>query len=73
MPAWLSHSEEQTYKLGKQLGKHVRPGDIILLFGDLGSGKTVFSRGIAHGVGFRKLPVHIYYNNTYVEGCQFMF
>ena len=44
MPAWLSHSEEQTYKLGKQLGKHVRPGDIILLFGDLGSGKTVFSR-----------------------------
>ena len=51
MPAWLSHSEEQTYKLGKQLGKHVRPGDIILLFGDLGSGKTVFSRGIAHGAG----------------------
>ena len=51
MPAWLSHSEEQTYKLGKQLGKHVKPGDIILLFGDLGSGKTVFSRGIAHGAG----------------------
>ncbi|HHT65458.1 MAG: tRNA (adenosine(37)-N6)-threonylcarbamoyltransferase complex ATPase subunit type 1 TsaE [Caldicoprobacterales bacterium] len=47
-----SHSEEQTYEFGKWIGANVQSGDIILLFGDLGSGKTVLSRGIAHGVGF---------------------
>ena len=44
-----SYSEEQTYSLGKWVGKNLSPGDIILLFGDMGSGKTVLSRGIAHG------------------------
>jgi tRNA threonylcarbamoyladenosine biosynthesis protein TsaE len=44
-----SYSEEQTYRLGKLVGRNVNPGDIILLFGDMGSGKTVFSKGIAHG------------------------
>ncbi|HHU48704.1 MAG: tRNA (adenosine(37)-N6)-threonylcarbamoyltransferase complex ATPase subunit type 1 TsaE [Caldicoprobacterales bacterium] len=51
MLTWLSHSEEQTYRLGKRIGENIKPGDIILLFGELGSGKTVLSRGIAHGVG----------------------
>lgn len=46
-----TYSEEQTYKMGKWVGRNVNPGDIILLFGDMGSGKTVFSRGIAHGAG----------------------
>ena len=51
MLAWFSHSEEQTYKIGKWIGENAKPGDIILLYGDLGSGKTVLSKGIAHGAG----------------------
>lgn len=51
MLTWQSHSEEQTYQFGKWIGANVQSGDIILLFGSLGSGKTVLSRGIAHGAG----------------------
>lgn len=37
--------------LGERLGKLLRPGDIIALFGDLGAGKTVLTKGIAAGLG----------------------
>lgn len=49
---WTSQSEEETYQYGRWIGNNSRPGDLILLYGDLGSGKTVLSRGIAHGAGF---------------------
>ncbi|NLB42204.1 MAG: tRNA (adenosine(37)-N6)-threonylcarbamoyltransferase complex ATPase subunit type 1 TsaE [Clostridiales bacterium] len=49
---WSSQSEEETYQLGKWIGENSKPGDLILLYGDLGSGKTILSRGIAHGAGF---------------------
>ena len=42
-------NESQT--LGKRLGKTLRAGDIILLYGDLGAGKTTFTQGIAEGLG----------------------
>jgi len=51
MLTWYSQSEEETYKLGKWIGDNLKSGEIILLYGDLGSGKTVMSRGIAHGAG----------------------
>ncbi len=40
-----------TERLGEVLGGLVRPGDVILLSGDLGAGKTTFTRGVARGAG----------------------
>lgn len=47
-----SHSEDETLALGKRLAGSFSPGDVIVLTGPLGSGKTVFVRGIALGRGF---------------------
>ncbi len=46
----LTLSEKETQDFGKKLGKLLRPGDLILLYGDLGSGKTTFVKGIAEGI-----------------------
>ncbi|MEK7383533.1 MAG: tRNA (adenosine(37)-N6)-threonylcarbamoyltransferase complex ATPase subunit type 1 TsaE [Elusimicrobiota bacterium] len=46
-------SEAETVALGEVLGRNLVPGDLILLFGELGAGKTTLVRGIARGVGFR--------------------
>ena len=47
----ISHSPEETLQLGKSLGSSLVPGDIILLNGDLGAGKTHLTQGICYGVG----------------------
>lgn len=44
-------SSEETAELGRKIGRLVQPGDIICLNGDLGVGKTVFTQGIADGLG----------------------
>lgn len=44
-------SEEETYKLGERLGAQAQPGQIYTLIGDLGVGKTVFTKGFAKGLG----------------------
>ena len=44
-------SAEETYELGKKLGKEAKPGQIYTLNGDLGVGKTVFTQGVADGLG----------------------
>lgn len=49
----ISHSPEQTSRLGARLGKLLLPGDVICLSGDMGAGKTVFSNGIGTGWGVR--------------------
>jgi tRNA threonylcarbamoyladenosine biosynthesis protein TsaE len=46
-----SRSEEETSAAGERLGRDLRPGDLVLLTGDLGAGKTAFVRGLARGVG----------------------
>ena len=51
MKVWESFSEEETYRIGKELAKQAKPGDIVALKGDLGVGKTVFARGFAAGLG----------------------
>ena len=48
---FLSHSPEQTQRLGVRLGELIRPSDLVCLAGDLGSGKTTFAQGIARGWG----------------------
>jgi tRNA threonylcarbamoyladenosine biosynthesis protein TsaE len=47
----ISHSARQTQSLGRQLGKYARAGDIYLLTGNLGAGKTCLTQGIAWGLG----------------------
>ena len=46
-----TNSPEETFNAGKALGEKVKPGDIYLLNGDLGVGKTVFTQGVAKGLG----------------------
>lgn len=46
-----SHSPEETYAMGKQLGEHCKPGQVYTLTGDLGVGKTLFTQGFAAGLG----------------------
>ena len=46
-----STTPEETEQAGELLGSLARPGDFVSLIGDLGAGKTCFSRGVARGVG----------------------
>jgi len=46
----ITRSPEQTQEFGKRLGKIARPGDVILLVGKLGAGKTCLTQGIAWGL-----------------------
>ncbi|MDI3339569.1 MAG: tRNA (adenosine(37)-N6)-threonylcarbamoyltransferase complex ATPase subunit type 1 TsaE [Sphaerobacter sp.] len=47
----ISHSPEQTRSLGARLGRLARAGDVFLLTGQIGSGKTTFAQGLARGLG----------------------
>jgi tRNA threonylcarbamoyladenosine biosynthesis protein TsaE len=47
----ISRSEEDTVEAGRQLAGKLRPGDVVLLSGPLGAGKTAFVRGLALGLG----------------------
>lgn len=49
-----SFREQDTYDFGKKLGESCKPGDIILLNGDLGVGKTVFTKGFGKGLGIEE-------------------
>jgi tRNA threonylcarbamoyladenosine biosynthesis protein TsaE len=46
-----SRSESETKKIGRKLGKKLKRGDVICLYGELGSGKTTFVKGIASALG----------------------
>jgi tRNA threonylcarbamoyladenosine biosynthesis protein TsaE len=50
----ITHSPEETQSLGVRLGELARPGDIFLLSGTLGVGKTCFTQGIAWGLDIRE-------------------
>jgi len=56
--SWESASAEETERMGEILGRLLRSGDVVALFGELGSGKTVLVRGIAAGLGCRRGDVH---------------
>jgi tRNA threonylcarbamoyladenosine biosynthesis protein TsaE len=47
----ISHSSAQTQRLGMRLGEFLQGGELILLHGQLGTGKTTFTQGLAQGMG----------------------
>jgi tRNA threonylcarbamoyladenosine biosynthesis protein TsaE len=48
---WISHGAEETFRLGQQIGEQLLGGEILLLSGPLGAGKTIFVKGLANGLG----------------------
>jgi len=67
---FYSESVEQTEQLGAALGKILQPGAVIAYEGDLGAGKTAFTRGLAKGLGYRQQVTSPTYTivNEYLGG-----
>ena len=66
MAVFLSHSEEETYQWAFQYAKTLEAGDIVLLDGEMGAGKTAIAKGIAAGLGITSevtSPTYAYVNS----------
>ena len=66
MHSFLSKSREQTEEFAFQFAKTLRAGDVVLLDGDMGAGKTVFAKGVARGLGIEEevtSPTYAYMND----------
>lgn len=50
---YITHSAEETERLGAEYAKSLQPGDVVAFSGDLGAGKTAFTRGILQGLGYQ--------------------
>ena len=63
-------SPEETENLGAVLAQRLQPGDVIAYFGDLGAGKTAFTRGVARGLGVTETVTSPTYTivNEYLSG-----
>jgi tRNA threonylcarbamoyladenosine biosynthesis protein TsaE len=48
---FISHSPAQTARIGQRLGELLAPGDLVLLYGEFGVGKTLLTQGIVRGLG----------------------
>ena len=67
---FITHSPEETERIGQALGKTIKPGTVIAYRGDLGAGKTAFTRGLARGLGSTELVTSPTYTivNEYLGG-----
>jgi tRNA threonylcarbamoyladenosine biosynthesis protein TsaE len=52
----ITHSAQETAAFGKKIAAQLEPGDLLLLKGDLGAGKTTFVQGVAEGLNATKSP-----------------
>lgn len=62
----ISHSEQETIQIACDYAKTLSPGDVVLLDGEMGAGKTVFTKGIAKGLGVEDeitSPTYAYLND----------
>jgi len=48
---WDSNCPQETFAIGEKIGKEAKPGEVYTLIGDLGVGKTIFTQGVAKGLG----------------------
>ena len=67
---FLTNSPEETERVGAALGKILNPGTVLAYRGDLGAGKTAFTRGLARGLGYRDMVTSPTYTivNEYLGG-----
>ncbi len=65
-----THSPEETEAVGRKLAAQLRPGDVLAYYGDLGAGKTAFTRGLAAGLGVTEPVTSPTYTivNEYLSG-----
>ena len=49
---YITHSPEETEALGAEYAKSLKAGDVVAFSGDLGAGKTAFTRSVLHGLGY---------------------
>ena len=70
-----THDPEETFEVGRTIGMNAKPGQIYTLTGDLGVGKTVFTQGVAAGLGITE-PVNSLHlplsRNMKTDVCHFI-
>ncbi len=62
----VTHSKEETIKFAEEYGKTLKKGDVVLLNGEMGVGKTVFTKGVALSLGIKSeitSPTYAYLND----------
>ena len=62
----ITSNERQTIEFAREYAKTLRPGDVVLLKGEMGAGKTMFAKGIAEGLGIADeitSPTYAYMND----------
>lgn len=62
----ITHSKEETVKFAEKYGKTLKKGDVVLLKGEMGAGKTVFTKGVALSLGIKSevtSPTYVYLND----------
>lgn len=67
---YITHAPEETEELGQALGAVLQPGTVLAFTGDLGAGKTAFTRGLAKGLGATEQVTSPTYTivNEYISG-----
>ena len=67
---YITHSPEETEAVGRALGERLTPGTVLAYEGDLGAGKTAFTRGLAKGLGATEAVTSPTYTivNEYLSG-----
>ncbi len=66
MAVFLSHGAEETFDFAEKFAKTLSAGDVVLLNGEMGAGKTVFAKGVAKGLGIEDeilSPTYAYMND----------
>ncbi len=66
MAVFVSENREQTQAFAAKYAKSLRAGDVVLLDGEMGAGKTVFAKGVAEGLGIEEevtSPTYAYMND----------
>lgn len=66
MAVFISHSAKETITFAEEYARSLKGGDVVLLNGDMGAGKTVFAKGVALGLGIKEevlSPTYAYMND----------